>query len=165
MLARGQAQAAVAPRPAPADALARYQSFEQVVALIRTHRDMQLLLAVQDHVRLVSYAPGRIEFEPGPDAPANLAQRLGERLQVWTGVRWAVSVVTEGGQPTISEVRYAEEDALRAQAMDDPLVRAVFDAFPKARIGDIRTPRALEAEAATEALAEVEDEWDPFEED
>ena len=165
MLARGQAQAAVAPRPAPADALVRYQSFEQVVALIRTHRDMQLMLAVQDHVRLVSYAPGRIEFEPGPDAPANLAQRLGARLQVWTGVRWAVSVVTGGGQPTISEVRSAEEDALRAQAMDDPLVRAVFDAFPKARIGDIRTPRALEAEAATEALAEVEDEWDPFEED
>ncbi len=164
---RGGAQmhAVAVHRSDPEEALVRYQSFEQVVALIRTQRDMDLLLAVQDHVRLVSYAPGRIEFEPGPGAPRNLAQRLGARLQSSTGVRWAVSVVAEGGQPTISEVRNAEEDALRAQAMDDPLVSAVFDAFPKARIGDIRTPQALEAEAASEALAEVEDEWDPFEED
>jgi DNA polymerase III subunit gamma/tau len=34
-------------------------------------------------------------------------------------------------------------------------------AFPGARISAVRKP---EAEAAVEALPEVEDEWDPFEE-
>ncbi|MDJ1006459.1 MAG: DNA polymerase III subunit gamma/tau [Paracoccaceae bacterium] len=156
---------ALAVQPATETALARFQTFEQVVALIETRRDAQLLFQVRDFVRLVSYAPGRIEFEPAPGAPADLAQRLGQRLQTWTGVRWGVSVVAEGGAQTISEVRGAADKALREEAMEDPLVRAVFDAFPQARIGAIKTPEALAAEAASEALAEVEDEWDPFEED
>jgi len=161
----GHTVALAVPRAVSENPLARYASFEQVIALIRTQRDMQLLLSVQDYVRLVSYAPGRIEFEAAPGAPGDLAQRLGARLQSWTGARWGVSVVSGGGAPTISEVRNSEDEALRAEAMDDPLVRAVFDAFPQARIGDVKTPEALAAVAAEEALAEVEDEWDPFEED
>ena len=35
--------------------------------------------------------------------------------------------------------------------------------FPKARITAIRTPEDIAAEAQREALPEVEDEWDPFE--
>jgi len=45
------------------------------------------------------------------------------------------------------------------------LVQAVMSSFPKARIIDIRTAQDVEQEAETEALPEVEDEWDPFEED
>ncbi|MEM9707802.1 MAG: DNA polymerase III subunit gamma/tau [Pseudomonadota bacterium] len=150
---------------APDTALARFANFDQVLALIRTQRDMALLIAVQDYVRLAAYAPGRIEFEPAPNAPKDLAPRLAQRLQHWTGVRWAVSVVAEGGAPSIAEIRNAEEDARRADAMEEPLIRAVFDAFPEAKIGAIRTPDDLAAEAASEALAEVDDEWDPFEED
>ena len=161
----GGPTAALAVAEAPENALVRYQSFEQIVALIRHHRDMKLLLEVQDNVKLVSYAPGRIEFEPAANAPGDLAQRLGQRLQTWTGVRWGVSVVSEGGAPTISQVRHAAEDAQKTAAMADPLVKAVFDAFPKAKIGAIKTPEDLAQEAAQDALAEVDEEWDPFEED
>ncbi len=45
--------------------------------------------------------------------------------------------------------------------MENPLVQAVFAAFPGAKITAMRKP---ELEAAFEALPEVEDEWDPFEE-
>ena len=48
--------------------------------------------------------------------------------------------------------------------MQNPLVQAVFAAFPTARITDIRTPQETRTEAALTALPEVEDEWDPFEE-
>ncbi|MEO1238954.1 MAG: DNA polymerase III subunit gamma/tau, partial [Pseudomonadota bacterium] len=161
----GGPTAALALAPDTESALSRYQSFEQVVGLIKAQRDMQLLIAVQDHVRLVSYAPGRIEFEPTQNAPRDMAQRLGQRLQTWTGVRWGVSVVNEGGAPTISEVRHAREDAQKTAAMDDPLVKAVFDAFAHARIDAIKTPEDLAQEAAQDALAEVDEEWDPFEED
>jgi DNA polymerase-3 subunit gamma/tau len=47
--------------------------------------------------------------------------------------------------------------------MENPLVQAVMAAFPGAKIGEIRTPAALAAAAEAEALPEVEDEWDPFE--
>lgn len=150
---------------APDTALAHYARFDQVIELIRAHREVKLLVEVETYLRLVSYAPGRIEFEPTDDAPRDLAARLGSRLQAMTGARWGVSVVGSGGGKTIAEERDAERLALEAQAKEHPLVKAVFDAFPGAKITDIRTPEALAQEAAAQALPEVEDEWDPFEED
>ncbi|MCZ8150960.1 MAG: DNA polymerase III subunit gamma/tau [Rhodobacteraceae bacterium] len=140
-----------------------FVSFDQVVELIREKRDMKLLYGVEQGLRLVRYAPGRIEFQPTPEAPPDLAAQLGARLQMWTGVRWGVSVVNEGGAPTLAEARDAARQMAEAEAMQNPLVQAVLAAFPGARIADIRTPEAMAAAAEAAALPEVEDEWDPFE--
>ncbi|MDH3263902.1 MAG: DNA polymerase III subunit gamma/tau [Paracoccaceae bacterium] len=157
--------AATALAVAPETALARYARFEDVVQLIRANRDVKLLVEVETCLRLARYAPGRIEFEPAPGAPADLASRLGQRLQAFTGVRWGVSVVASGGAPSLVEARAAEQDALKDEAMQHPLVQAVFAAFPAAKITEIRTAAEIAEEAAAEALPEVEDEWDPFEEE
>ena len=146
------------------DALARFVRFEDVVELIRAHRDVKLLVEIETCVRLVSYTPGRIEFEPTDNAPRDLAARIGSRLQAFTGNRWAV-VIGSGGESTIAEVRDAADLALKAEATDHPMVQAVFDAFPGAKILQIRTLADIAAEAETEALPEVDDEWDPFDED
>jgi len=150
---------------APDEALAHYPTFDHVVELIRRHRDVKLLVEVETGVRLAAYQPGRIEFEPAPNTPQDLSQRLGSRLQAWTGNRWAVTLVNEGGAPSIAEVRDAEVIALKNKAKEHPLVQAVLAEFPNAQISEIRTPKALEAEAQQDALQEVEDEWDPFEEE
>ncbi|SDK93729.1 DNA polymerase III subunit gamma/tau [Aliiruegeria lutimaris] len=152
-------------RVAPDQALAHYASFDHVIELISSNRDIALQIEVERTLRLAKYSPGRIEFEPTPNAAPDFASRLGAALQRWTGNRWAVIVVNEGGAPTIDEARHAEEEALRAEALKHPLVQAVLEHFPEARIADIRTSEQIAAEAAVEALPEVEDEWDPFEED
>ncbi|UWQ28095.1 DNA polymerase III subunit gamma/tau [Leisingera sp. M523] len=157
----GGTMAALAPQVS--SALARYPSFEHVVELIRTNRDVKLLVEVEGGVRLVSYQPGRIEFTPSSQAPRDLAARLGTALQNWTGARWVVSIAPDGDAATIAEVRDAAENALREKAAAHPLVQAVLESFPKAKIKRIRTAQELAAEVAAEALPEVEDEWDPFE--
>ncbi|MFX0542913.1 DNA polymerase III subunit gamma/tau [Roseovarius sp. S4756] len=146
-------------------ALAHYPSFHHVVELIRANRDVKLLVEVETCVQLAAYQPGRIEFVPTEGAPHDLAQRLGAALQRWTGNRWAVTLVNEGGEKTIAAKRDAKEMALRSEAEGHPLVQAVKDAFPGAEIIEIRTARQIENAAMADALPEVEDEWDPFEED
>ncbi|MAQ83777.1 MAG: DNA polymerase III subunit gamma/tau [Maritimibacter sp.] len=161
----GAGGAATALAHDPAQALARFARFDHVVDLIRANRDVKLLVEVETTLRLARYQPGRIEFVPTDAAPADLAARLGARLQTWTGVRWAVTVVNEGGGTTIAEDRDADRRALEDEAKQHPLVQAVFAAFPEAKITDIRSPEEIAAEAEAEALPEVEDEWDPFEDD
>ena len=155
--------AATARALAPEQALARYARFDQVVDLIRANRDGKLQHDVECDLRLVSYSPGRIEFQPTERAPRDLAQRLGTSLQRWTGVRWAISVVDSGGGKTIDEQTNAKDIALKEEAKQHPLVQAVFDAFPDAKITEIRTLDDIAAEARAEALPEVDEEWDPFE--
>ncbi len=147
------------------DALARFATFEDVVALIRANRDGMMRYEVENHLRLAAYRPGRIEFTPTDDAPPDLAQRLAQKLQGWTGVRWGVTLVSGARAPTIDEARNADRTALEAQAKAHPMVQAVFAAFPNAKITEIRTLDEIAAEAQAEALPEIEedDDWDPFE--
>jgi DNA polymerase-3 subunit gamma/tau len=163
---RGPSMTATAPALAEGQ-LQVYASFEQVVDLIRQKRDMLLLSEVETGLRLARYAPGRIEFEPAPGTRPDLAARLGQRLQGWTGARWGVSVVSSGGAPTIAETRDSVLTAARAEAAENPLVQAVLTAFPGARIAGVRSPEAVVAEAAEAALPqaepELDDDWDPFE--
>ena len=147
----------------PVEALSRFTSFNHVVELIRANRDVKLLVEVETCVQLAAYAPGRIEFVPTDAAPRDLAARLGARLQQWTGNRWAVTLVNSGGKPTIAAEQDAAELALKEEAAAHPLVQATIKAFPQARILRVTTPEELQQEAAVEALPEVEDEWDPFE--
>jgi DNA polymerase-3 subunit gamma/tau len=159
--------AATALARAPGVALSDFPDFEAVMAFVRERRDMPLLIDVESHLRLARYSPGRIEFEPGPDAPPDLAARLRQRLRDWTALDWGVSVVSGGGAPSIAETRATDRKSAEAGALRNPLVAAVLSAFPGAKIAGVRNLEALaaaaEAAAATEALPEVDEEWDPFE--
>jgi DNA polymerase-3 subunit gamma/tau len=147
------------------EALQHYARFEDIVDLIRAHRDVKLLVEVETGIRLVSYQPGRIEVQPTADAARDLVGRLGSRLQSWTGNRWVITVADSGGAETIAEVRDAKDNAIKAQATAHPLVQAVIAAFPKASISKITTETEKAQDAFVEALPEVDDEWDPFDDD
>jgi DNA polymerase III subunit gamma/tau len=160
---RGPTMTAAAPVLAEGQ-LQVYASFQQVADLLRA-RDMVLFLEVEKGLRLARFSPGRIEFEPAPGAAPDLASRLGQRLQAWTGARWGVSVVSSGGAATLAELRDAELQASRAEAAKDPLVQAILTTFAGAKITQIRSREAMAAASALPiAEAETDENWDPFEE-
>ena len=142
----------------------QYPTFESVLEIIRKFRDMKLLIDVENSVRLSSYVPGRIEFTPTENAPKDLAQRLGQLLQNWTGFRWAITVVGNCSGETIQEQRNAKDATLKREAKLHPFVKTVFENFPKASIIEIKSQAEIIAEAEEARLPEIEGEWDPFEE-
>ncbi len=157
--------ASAVPAKAVEAALARYPTFEHVLELIRQNRDVKLLVEVEGCLRLANYRPGRIEFTPTNNAPGDLASKLGTALQRWTGNRWVVTLVPDCDALTIVEKRDAARLAIEAEAAQHPLVKAALEVFPKARIKAVKTEEEAQVAALEEALPEVEDEWDPFEED
>ena len=142
----------------------QYPTFESVLEVIRKFRDMKLLIDVENSIRLSTYVPGRIEFTPTENAPKDLAQRLGQLLQNWTGFRWAITVVSNCSAETIQENRNAEEAQLKHEAKLHPFVKTVFENFPKASITEIKSQAQIITEAEETRLPEIEGEWDPFEE-
>jgi DNA polymerase III subunit gamma/tau len=162
--ARGAVMTAAAPALEEGQ-LQVYATFESVVDLIRQKRDIVLLNEVETGLRLVRYSPGRIEFEPAPGARSDLASRLGQRLQGWTGARWGVSVTGSGGAPTLAEAQRSGLDRARAEVADNPLVQSILAAFPGAVVGEVRSPAMQAAVAALPvAESETDEDWDPFEE-
>jgi DNA polymerase-3 subunit gamma/tau len=135
-VAGGVALAAPVPASVPA-AMPQPTSWREVVALA-SGRQPLLHAHLVHSVHPVRTAPGRIELRPRPDAPRDLAQQLVSLLQQATGTRWTVSLVNEGGGPTLAEQgRTAEQDRL-SLARSHPLVQAVLQAFPGATIELVR---------------------------
>jgi len=131
------AQARMLPARAP-EPVARPQTFDEVVALIGERRDIGLKLDVERFVRLVSFKPGAIEFEPGPGAPNDLARKLAVRLKEWTGQTWLVAAQGGGGAESLYEREKRQSGEERAALEADPFVQAVKQAFPGAEIVGVR---------------------------
>jgi DNA polymerase-3 subunit gamma/tau len=138
----GGASAQLAARPVQAPALPDPQSFEAVVALIGEKREVGLQMDVQRYVRPVAFKPGAITYESIEGAPIDLARRLSSRLKEWTGRTWLIAANGQGGGETMIEVDRRKRAEERAQIEADPFVVAVMEAFPGAKIGEIKTVAA-----------------------
>jgi len=134
----GGASAQLAPRVMAAPAMPDPQSFEQVVALIGEKREVGLQMDVQRFVRPVAFKPGAITYESVQGAPIDLARRLSGRLKEWTGRTWLIAANGQGGGETIIEIDRRKRFEERAEVEADPFVKAIMEAFPGAKIGEIR---------------------------
>jgi DNA polymerase III subunit gamma/tau len=150
--------ASAEPLPAVADsAPAQPQSFAEVVALFEHHREAVLRSHLWSDCHLVHFEPGRIELRLDEAAPRDLPNRLGQLLGTWTGARWVVSVSREAGAPSLRQQSEQRARHLRSEAEDHPMVRAVLEIFPGARIEAVRELAPL-APAASGTAATDGDE-------
>jgi DNA polymerase-3 subunit gamma/tau len=116
------------------------RSFAEVVALVGEKRDAKLKIHLEDQVSLVKFdaVAGSIDIFLLPDAPPELANDLREKLNLWTARRWVVVISKEAGQRPIGVVRREREAAELEQLKAHPAVRAVLQAFPDAKIAEVR---------------------------
>ncbi len=115
------------------------QSFAEVVALFDKHREAVIRSHLREHVHLIAFEAGRIEFHPADGAPSNLANRVSQLLGEWTGERWLVACSEPAsGEPTLREQEDRREHDLRNEVAGHPLVQAVLETFPGATIAAVR---------------------------
>jgi DNA polymerase-3 subunit gamma/tau len=137
-----------------ADAGQTLRRYEDVVALFERKREGIMTAHLRQDVHLVNFSRPRIEFRPGPNAPRDLANRMGRLLSDWTGERWIVIVSDAEGAPTLAEQRAAVAAERLAAAERDPLVRAVKEAFPGAKVRGV-TDRSKPASDNNQKIGET----------
>jgi DNA polymerase-3 subunit gamma/tau len=127
------------------------QSFAEVVALFDQRREAVVTSHLREHVHLIAFEPGRIEFRPADGAPSNLANRISRLLGEWTGERWLVArSEAASGEPTLREQEERRERDMRNEVARHPLVQAVLETFPGATIAAVRERSGLPESALGE---------------
>ena len=129
-LAQGGA-VAVAPMTEPAPRLA---SLRDVAGVLAERREAMLHAHLMHSAHLVHFAPPVIELRIEPEAPRDFAARLAAVLQQATATRWTIALSAAPGEPTLAEQDKSAGAARRAAAGEHPLVRAILEAFPGARV-------------------------------
>jgi DNA polymerase-3 subunit gamma/tau len=136
--------AAPAPsRSVPQPGAGEPADFPALVAFLRSHGEPLLASMLETGVHLVRMAPQRLEIRPAAGVRPDLANLLQDALHQRSGKRWIVAIVNERGMPTLAEQHAALRERLIAELSADPAIRRILDAYPGARIEDVR-PAATE---------------------
>ncbi|MBB3262514.1 DNA polymerase-3 subunit gamma/tau [Azospirillum sp. OGB3] len=165
-VAQAQAQPSQQPSPQPVPAVAvaavsladeervaMPRDFRTLVQVFAEKREGALYGHLTGSVHLVRMEPGRLELRLTTLAPSTLPNRVGQLLTEWTGQRWVVIVSDAPGEPTLIQQEQAAQKRALEEAEAHPVVRAVLDAFPGAKITDVR-----DLKAAVEAEPQVADD-------
>lgn len=113
-------------------------NFAELVALFDERREALIAQQLSDHVRLVSFAQGKLEIRLEEGAAPDLPNRVSSLLRQWTGRQWVVLLSREEGEESLRAQELAEQARLRAEVEAHPLIREILTAFPGAAISDIR---------------------------
>jgi len=134
------------------------QTYQDVVDLAASKRDIRLKSALERFVRLVKFVPGAIDIQLVDGAPADLANELGRKLNQWTKQRWIIAVTKEQGAQTLAEQASAREEAILHKAGEDDLVRAALKQFPGAKIIAVRDVFDVDMDATQDPETGLDDE-------
>jgi DNA polymerase-3 subunit gamma/tau len=132
----------IAPPPPPPELVALPATYEGVVALFRDKTEPRLAHILNDELRLVEYVPGTLVIAYDKRHSREQLAVIARRLAEWTGYDWAVTLVTEGGGPTLHEAECAADAARMDAARADPIVQALMTAFPDAELTDVTAPKS-----------------------
>ncbi|GAB6966639.1 DNA polymerase III subunit gamma/tau [Komagataeibacter kakiaceti JCM 25156] len=152
MVANGGMRVADVPRPAPQTApqvapepqpVAPPRTWREAVAYV-SGRDAMLHGHLRHATHVVTFAPPLIEIRVERNSLPGLARRLESLLREGTGdPAWQVRLSDAQGEPTLAEQGAEIIQLHRAAAAAHPLVQAVMEVFPTARLGEV-TDHALD---------------------
>jgi DNA polymerase-3 subunit gamma/tau len=150
------AQPSVAPA---APALATVSSYKELIALAAAKRDVLVRLALEGQMRLVSFEQGRIEVALQEGTDPGIIATLSARLQAWTGQRWLVNVSSKPPEGlTLRQEQELKKEAAHAAAHEDPLVKAILDTFPGAKVVNVTVREDAVAAVADVPPAPIEED-------
>jgi DNA polymerase III subunit gamma/tau len=132
-------------------AIADPKSFEELVTLFNTQRELVLWTHLFQNSELVRFESGKIELNTTENVPSDFAGRVGKCLSEWTGRRWMVVISAQQGQPSLKAQADAAKEARLDEARAHPLVKGITDRFEGAKVIDFAKPApvavpAIEAE-------------------
>ncbi len=120
----------------------RLNDFRDVAMFVKEQREAMLHAHLLHSVHVVRFAPPVIELRTEPDAPRDLAPKLAALLSEATGTRWTIALSTAEGAPSLAAQGNAADAVRRDEAAGHPLIRAIMEAFPGAKIDAVRNEGA-----------------------
>ncbi len=114
------------------------KSFEDLLNVAKKEKEAELKYDLERNVKLVSFNQGKIEIGFNDKLNKNFIKKLSEKLLLWTGERWIISLSKNEGSQTIYEgkMKKKAEDLLEAKKTE--IAKKVSVSFPDAKLLEIK---------------------------
>jgi len=106
--------------------------WEALVNMVDRAGHLQVSQIMRDWIRVVALGGDELRYSLVPGYPGDPSAQLRDALFKTTGRRWTAELTTQDGAPSLREIAEEARAAQEAALRQDPLVEAVFAAFPAA---------------------------------
>jgi len=125
------------PEPEP-EVLTLPGGFDGLVDMVSEHGSPLLAAQMAEDVHFVSFEPPRLELRLTSRAPRDLPKQVQDTILDLTGERLTVALSDAEGDVPLAEARRNARQAELEQAAKHPTVQAALQAFPSAKVQDVR---------------------------
>lgn len=125
------------PEPEP-EVLTLPGGFDGLVDMVSEHGSPLLGAQMAEDVHFVSFEPPRLELRLTSRAPRDLPKQVQDTILDLTGERLTVALSDAEGELPLAEARRNARQAELEQAAKHPTVQAALQAFPSAKVQDVR---------------------------
>ena len=112
-------------------------SLADAASLLESHGHMIITAHLRNYVRPIAITAGHMEIFISEDAPKDLAATLAKTLSECLSQPYLVTLGNDASGKTLYQEEEEADKARKAEASQDPLVKAVIDTFEGAEVTNI----------------------------
>ncbi len=116
---------------------AEIKSFGDLIDLANKEKEVELKFDLERNVKLVSFNKGKIDISFNENLNKNFIKNLTEKLLLWTGERWIISLSKNTAAKSIYEQNIEQKSTTLAEFKKQDLAKKINDAFPDAELIEI----------------------------
>ena len=113
-------------------------SFQDLINLANEEKEVELKYDLERNVKLVSFNKGKIDISFNEDLNKNFIKNLTEKLLLWTGERWIISLSKNVEAKSVYEQNNDQKSSKLLEFKKGELAKQIEEAFPDAKLVDIQ---------------------------
>jgi DNA polymerase-3 subunit gamma/tau len=113
------------------------KSFNDLINLANKEKEVELKYDLERNVKLVSFSKGKIDISFNEKLNKNFIKLLTEKLLLWTGDRWIISLSKNTGEKTVHEKNLEEQSYKLLKAQNSEESKKILNIFSDAKLIDV----------------------------
>ena len=113
-------------------------SFQDLIDQANKEREIELKYDLERNVKLVSFNKGTIDISFNEKLNKNFIKNLTEKLLLWTGERWIISLSKNTSAKSIYEKNQEDKSIKIQEFKKSKIAKSIQEAFPDAKLIDLK---------------------------
>ena len=113
-------------------------SFQDLIDQANKEKEVELKFDLERNVKLVSFNKGKIDISFNERLNKSFIKNLTEKLLLWTGERWIISLSKNNDAKSIYEKNMEKKSSKLKEFEKSDLAKEIHEAFPDAELIDIQ---------------------------
>ena len=113
-------------------------NFQELINLANQNKEIELKFDLERNVKLVSFKRGKIDISFNEKLNKNFIKNLTEKLLLWTGERWIISLSKNDNAKSIFEMNMEDKTNNIEEFKKSHIAKAIEELFPDAKLIDVQ---------------------------